>query len=118
MSFLPARYRQSAEAARVELASGGSMASALAEAPDGAEVRIGIRPENYRLSPDGPLVLTVEVVEPTGPETHVIGNIAGEEVRAVFRDRIMPAPGEILRLSALPEHIHLFDAASGRRLGT
>jgi multiple sugar transport system ATP-binding protein len=46
----------------------------------------------------------------------VFGQMGGHEVRCVFRSRLDPAPGSILRLSAEPEHIHLFDSRSGVRL--
>ncbi len=59
------------------------------------------------------MVLTVEVIEPTGPETHVYGRIAGQPVRAVFRERISLAPGERVPVTANSEQIHLFDKDSG-----
>lgn len=75
---------------------------------------MGIRPENFVVAPDGKgLTLAVEVVEPTGPETHVYGQIDGASVRAVFRERIHLAPGERVPVTARPEHIHLFDKESG-----
>lgn len=75
---------------------------------------LGIRPENFVVDTDGKgLSLMVEVVEPTGPETHVYGKIAGSAVRAVFRERIHLAPGERVPVTARPEHIHLFDKESG-----
>ncbi|WP_421925259.1 ABC transporter ATP-binding protein [Neoaquamicrobium sediminum] len=80
-------------------------------------VTVGIRPESYRRDPEGPLALSVSVVEPTGPEIHVFGTIAGEEVRVVLRDRELPKPGEQLRLSVPVEHVHLFDTQGGQRLG-
>ncbi|MBC2885654.1 sn-glycerol-3-phosphate ABC transporter ATP-binding protein UgpC [Ochrobactrum sp. CM-21-5] len=74
----------------------------------------GIRPENFMLAQDGKgLTLAVEVIEPTGPETHVYGRLAGEAVRAVFRERVSLAPGDRIRITARPEHIHLFDKDSG-----
>ncbi len=79
-------------------------------------VTLGIRPENYRRDPDGPLTLSVEVVEPTGPEIHVFGRIADAQVRVVFRDRELPRPGETLTLSVAVEDLHLFDRQSGDRL--
>ena len=83
-------------------------------AKPGSAAEMGIRPENFLVAPDGKgLSLAVEVVEPTGPETHVYGRIAGEAVRAVFRERIHLAPGERVPVTARPEQIHLFDKESG-----
>lgn len=78
------------------------------------QVEAGIRPENFTVAPDGEgLKLTVEVIEPTGPETHIYGRIAGQPIRAVFRERIHLAPGEQVPVTAKSEHIHLFDKDSG-----
>ncbi|EXL04689.1 sn-glycerol-3-phosphate ABC transporter ATP-binding protein UgpC [Brucella anthropi] len=78
------------------------------------QVEAGIRPENFTVAPDGKgLKLTVEVIEPTGPETHIYGRIAGQPIRAVFRERIRLAPGEQVPVTAKSEHIHLFDKDSG-----
>ncbi|KFB08555.1 ABC transporter ATP-binding protein [Nitratireductor basaltis] len=79
-------------------------------------VTVGIRPECYQRDAAGPLSLLVEVVEPTGPEIHIFGKIAGADVRVVLRDRDLPRPGEKLRLSVPVEHVHLFDRESGVRL--
>ena len=83
-------------------------------AKPGSAAEMGIRPENFVVAPDGKgLSLAIEVVEQTGPETHVYGRIAGEAVRAVFRERIHLAPGERVPVTARPEQIHLFDKESG-----
>jgi len=82
----------------------------------GRKVVAGIRPEAYQRDAAGPLVLSVEVVEPTGPEVHVFGRIAGNEVRIVLRDRDIPAPGDRLTLSVLPGAVAVFDADTGERL--
>ncbi len=116
MSFIAGTYRSREGGAVVELAEGGVLPVLPVEAPDGSAVDVGVRPENYLLAEDGPLQLAVEVVEPTGPETHVFGQMGGHDVRCVFRSRLNPAPGTVLRLSAQPQHIHLFDIRSGIRL--
>src|SRR5690606_20865682 len=116
MAFLDGHYRQAAGGAEVALGDGAVLQVPALEAADGTEVSIGIRPEKYRLDEVGPLTQQVEVVEPTGPETHVVGRVAGIEVRCVFRERLQPRPGDELRLSVLPEDIHIFAAASGARL--
>ncbi|MFB8342480.1 ABC transporter ATP-binding protein [Brucella cytisi] len=90
-----------------EIAVGGGSSEA-------RQVEAGIRPENFMVAPDGKgLKLTVEVIEPTGPETHIYGRIAGQPIRAVFRERIHLAPGEQVPVTAKSEHIHLFDKDSG-----
>jgi multiple sugar transport system ATP-binding protein len=83
---------------------------------EGRPVTLGVRPEAWLRDPDGPVALAVEVVEPTGPEIQVYGRIGGVPLRVVFRDRVLPNPGDTLRLSVDPTAVHLFDAATGTRL--
>jgi multiple sugar transport system ATP-binding protein len=116
MSFISGTYRRNSLGAAIELADGGLLPVNPVDAPDGTVVDVGIRPENYVLLDNGPLQFQTEVVETTGPETHVFGRIAGAEVRCVFRLRLDPAPGTVLRLGAEPGHIHIFDATTGLRL--
>ena len=115
MSFLPGVYRGGARP-RVELAPGVALPVA-ARAEEGAAVDLGLRPETLRAS-EGPgaLPLVVEVVEPTGAETHVFGRVAGAPVRAVFRERLAPRPGETLPVAVAPEAAFVFDRATGARL--
>lgn len=78
------------------------------------EAEAGIRPENFVITEAGQgVTLTVEVVETTGPETHVYGRIAGELVRVVFRERVRLQSGDRISVAATPNHIHLFDKSSG-----
>jgi len=46
----------------------------------------------------------------------VFSRLAGVEVCSSFDQRHMFRPGEAIRLAPRPEHVHLFDAASGNRL--
>ena len=88
---------------------------------DGQEVIYGIRPEHLSVTDQG-ISGTVAVVEPTGSETHVVlrsaGNGgAGHEVVAMFRDRVAFRPGDSLTFAPDAEKVHLFDKATGVRLG-
>ena len=56
-----------------------------------AAVVYGLRPESMQLGGDVPL--RVDVVEPTGSETHVLGRLGATEVVGVFRERIAARPG-------------------------
>ncbi len=82
-------------------------------APRTGEVEAGIRPEHFVAGGAGGPVIKVDVVEPTGSETHVYGSIGDDPVRAVFRDRIAVRPGEMLPVHVEPKNIHLFDKATG-----
>jgi ABC-type sugar transport system ATPase subunit len=83
----------------------------------GGRVLCGLRPEHIRLDPAGPLELAVEVVEPLGAQTFVYGSAGpGVALVAGVDPALRPQPGERLRLSIAPEHLHLFDPQSGERL--
>ncbi|MDR7221796.1 sn-glycerol-3-phosphate ABC transporter ATP-binding protein UgpC [Aminobacter aminovorans] len=92
-----------------KLSLNGGRASAFSGA-----VEAGIRPEHFVISStDAAMKLKIDVVEPTGSETHIYGSVGGEQVRAVFRDRVSVKPGETLPVTADPKNIHLFDKATG-----
>ena len=77
----------------------------------------GIRPEHFRLAAGGEgFPFVVAVVEPTGAETHLFGTVGGTTMRAVFRERLAPRPGEVLRLTVEPSSVHVFDPATELRL--
>jgi multiple sugar transport system ATP-binding protein len=81
----------------------------------GRRLRIGIRPEHLALT-DGGMTATVAVIEPTGSETHIVLRAGGQDVTMLLRERQSFKVGEELTLSAAPEHLHLFDAATGKRI--
>jgi multiple sugar transport system ATP-binding protein len=87
--------------------------SRLAQRAEGGVV-YGLRPESLRLG--GEVPLRIDVVEPTGSETHVLGRLGATEVVGVFRERISAGPGEEIGVSVDPGAIHIFDAASGARI--
>ena len=95
--------------ARLPLPPGLSLA-------EGREVTYGIRPEHLSVGPSG-LSGSVAVVEPTGSETHVVLRAGGQDVVALFRDRVPFRPGDALTFAPDAEKVHLFDKASGVRLG-
>jgi multiple sugar transport system ATP-binding protein len=82
----------------------------------GQEVICGIRPEHLRLTETG-MQATVAVVEPTGPETHLVLRAGGHDLTVVSRDRLTLRPGEVVHVTPDPDHVHLFDATTGRRIG-
>lgn len=74
----------------------------------------GVRPE--LMTAGGDIAMVVEVTEPTGAETHVVGRLGGVEITGVFRDRITVAPGCSMQIGIDPSGVHLFDEASGKRV--
>jgi len=84
---------------------------------DRSRVIYGIRPEHLMLTAeDDGLPAEVAVVEPTGSEILVFCRLAGMEVQAAFHERHGFKPGQRISLKPALHHVHLFDAASGRRL--
>ncbi|MBM3672327.1 MAG: ABC transporter ATP-binding protein [Actinobacteria bacterium] len=79
---------------------------------------LGIRPEHLSIGTDGLIAATVTVVEALGHERHVICRLEDDQMIIVRQPSSDPSPseGETLRLSADPEHVHLFDATSGQRV--
>jgi multiple sugar transport system ATP-binding protein len=84
-------------------------------AAQGRDLIYGLRPEYISLAADG-LPGEIVVIEPTGYETHLSLWLGGSDLNCVFRERVSARPGETLRVAIDASHVHLFDAASGRRL--
>ncbi|MCZ8122380.1 MAG: sn-glycerol-3-phosphate ABC transporter ATP-binding protein UgpC [Magnetospirillum sp.] len=81
---------------------------------------LGVRPEHlYWLPRDAPgaaIEARAEIVEPLGSDTLVTFSLGGSRAVARLPPKIVRAPGEALRLGFLPEHLHLFDRDTGKRL--
>jgi sn-glycerol 3-phosphate transport system ATP-binding protein len=114
MNLLPARLAEGGAAARLADGTIWRFADGTRPGDDGREVTIGIRPEH--LVPNGTdgLALMVELAEPLGSETVVHGRLAdGTALTA----RVAGATAaDSLRVSPDAAALHVFDAASGRRL--
>jgi len=83
----------------------------------GRKVTIGLRPENLELAGNGPILLKAELLERLGADTIVHGRLAdGTALTARTPGALALHLGETIRLAIAPEHIHLFDAESGRRI--
>ncbi|TGD61612.1 sn-glycerol-3-phosphate ABC transporter ATP-binding protein UgpC [Tabrizicola sp. WMC-M-20] len=82
---------------------------------DGAQVIVGLRPEELVLADHG-LSAEVTLVEPTGAELHVGAQLAGQQITAVFRERHSLATGQAIKLAPLPGRMHLFDPKTEDRL--
>lgn len=99
-----------------EFVAGTAQLPAPTALPNGRPVVYGVRPEHFRLDPQGGINAEVVVVEPMGSETQVTMQIAGQNVFGIFRERVAARPGEVLTLGVDQTHTHLFDAGSGLRL--
>ena len=84
-------------------------------AASGQPLVYGIRPEHFRLADDG-LPAEIVVLEPTGSETLVALSAQGQELVAVFRERLSARPGDHIHIKPDVQLAHVFDAKSGVRL--
>ncbi len=117
MTFIPGTLERGDGAPKVRTDNGTIIPVGDTTAASGQPVEVGIRPEHYRLAPAGSgFAYHVEVIEPTGSETHLFGTISGVAVRCVFRDRLAPEPGTQLSLTVDPAKVHVFDAKTGKRI--
>ena len=61
--------------------------------------------------------MTNRTVEPTGSETQVLGTLGtGQDLTAVFRERITEGPDDVLHINPNTALVHLFDKDTGQRL--
>ena len=78
----------------------------------------GIRPQHLSAG-HGELELKVALVEDAGGDAYIYGQLAGDPGSNVIvaAGPVRAQPGELIRAGADPGHVHLFDAASGERIG-
>ncbi|HUY23401.1 MAG TPA: ABC transporter ATP-binding protein [Acidimicrobiales bacterium] len=83
------------------------------------QVVVGVRPERVVIDGEGPLPAVVAVVESLGYERHVICRLADGQQVVVRLPGDVPAPaeGEAVHLSTAEDHLHLFEAVTGARIG-
>ncbi|USQ76879.1 ABC transporter ATP-binding protein [Ornithinimicrobium cryptoxanthini] len=92
----------------------------------GPQVVVGVRPEDLTMSTDGAgLAVEVDVVEELGADAYIYGRVPGQEpvdgeIRpfiARVDGRTPPAKGETVHLVPKSDHLHVFHAETGERLG-
>jgi sn-glycerol 3-phosphate transport system ATP-binding protein len=118
MNLIPVRILDG-ELAAVE----GAGLSGRVSAPPDVPLVLGIRPEDLVMAgardPSAlSLSLIVSVVEPVGAESYVHGTLSGSATSIAIRvpGRCRIQPGAVVMAVAPPSAIHLFDAASERRI--
>jgi sn-glycerol 3-phosphate transport system ATP-binding protein len=80
-------------------------------------VLVGLRPEHFELAEHGSIALRVQLAERLGADTILHGTLgSGPLLTARVSGGIDAKPGDTMRFAVRPEHVHLFDPASGRRL--
>jgi multiple sugar transport system ATP-binding protein len=81
-----------------------------------AAVAVGLRPEDLSFADSG-LPGRLVIIEPTGPETYVTADTAWGRLTARLPGNVAQRVGDAVHLRWAPAQLHLFDAASERRLG-
>ncbi|MGV8855976.1 MAG: ABC transporter ATP-binding protein [Devosia sp.] len=95
--------------------SGGGTVPLPAPLEAGRAVVVGLRPEHLRAVPDnGQFTLIVGNVESTGSTTFITSD--DELVTLVQAERTGLKPGHSVALTIAPEHVHVFDPATGLRI--
>jgi len=89
------------------------------EASAATTIAVGMRPERLTIGTTGPLPATVAVVESLGAEHHVICRLTDDQevIVRIGTDAAVPDEGAAVRLDFGVEHLHLFDATTGDRIG-
>ena len=89
-----------------------------AKVADGQAVHYGVRPTDLVLADTGQgIAAQVVVVEPTGAETELLLQIGTEKLVLVMHGRAEVGPDDTVHLTLDPAKAHVFDGASGVRLG-
>jgi sn-glycerol 3-phosphate transport system ATP-binding protein len=101
--------------------AGGQQLPLSEPAPREGELVLGVRPEHVELHKDvaaGAWPLRVQALEMLGAERLVYGLI-GDTLFTVRLDATLPYPkaGDMVSITAAPDHLHWFDAATTARVG-
>ena len=116
MNFIPGRVRVNGGASFVGDAGATiPLGSVPQGAADGRPLTLGVRPEHFVVAADG-MPVEVVVVEPTGSETLLAVRSGTQDLVCVFRERVLPRPGETIHIRPDPGLVHFFDGATGQRL--
>ncbi len=119
MNLLPARIGDTGATAAINEQAAFRLGNGQPQNLAGRPVTLGIRPEHFEISDKGSVVLTVDLVEQLGADTIVHGNLGSNGVAVTVRLRgvVSLELGAKLPLSVSPDHLHLFDQETGKRLG-
>ncbi len=111
MNFVSA----SADAGTLTLPNGSTLPSATTAS---GAVTLGIRPEHLVLTKGGVLKIEVDLPEQLGATTLIHGHIAGTDTpfTATLNGIQTATSGDVLEFDAPSEHLHIFDAQTGKRI--
>ena len=114
MNLIPARYADGL----LEMSGGTLRLPPTLPRPESSSVVLGVRPESSMISDEGLTAITT-LVELLGAETHTICTLEDGSKVVVRQGHGMPTPelGSSIRLAFDPAELHLFDEATGERIG-
>jgi multiple sugar transport system ATP-binding protein len=99
----------------VELAITDAQRAAV-QAHTSAELVYGLRPESISFAATG-LPGTLSMIEPTGPETYATVDTPAGKLTARVPGVLQAAVGDAVHVQWSADQSHLFDRASGSRVG-
>ncbi len=119
MNFLPANLMTNT--GEVELENGlrlGLRLSPSVELTGLTTINIGIRPEHFQIAESGLIDIDVELIEPLGSESLLHGTLTGGTTRLTIKTTsvVDSKEGGAISLNYAPEHLYVFDAASGLQI--
>lgn len=118
MNFLDFTAARGSEGPVGRLADGTTVAlPADTSVTEGQSIVVGVRPEDVRLG-SGHLLLSgvVQIVEPTGAQTHVTFQTADQPILAVVESSSEIDVGDRIEIGVDTGLVHVFDKQSGDRL--
>jgi len=80
------------------------------------DVRLGVRPEDLDVAPDGLLPALVDTVEYHGADSIVAAKAGGQSLLIRLPRHAPLSPGERIRVTWKPDHQHFFNARTGERI--
>ena len=98
----------------------------LAKAPNEETLTVGIRPEIFKVSErDQGIPLDIQLVEELGADSYLYGTLSGlkddelvdaQQIIARVGVRNVPQKGEVVRLEADPQYVHVFSNKTEQRI--
>lgn len=119
INFIDATLRHRGSRSTALLADGTEWPLSRQVGKDGQAIVCGVRPEHISRAVEetaGSIASAVIQVEPTGAETHVLMDYAGQSLTGVFRERLSLQAGAPFRFTPDLAKLSVFDKASGMRL--
>ena len=96
--------------------AGAMLACDTGTAASGTAVLVGIRPDETHPAPGGAITVEVNFVEELGPSRLYHGSVSGQDFTLQLSPHVADARAERIAVDVPSRAVHLFDAASGRRI--